>query len=256
MGGCGPRQLLSLACASSEACALHVSQERKWRAQLGAIMPKASPHAEKERRRERARAGRARLMASMQQKQQAFAGEEAPDEAAEAAGTLTPGSRARAERREAEAAALHELLGSDETNCVLCKEALTRADANGDAPRCGLFARARRQRLPRAGGASRRLSAFSKALADDGGLSRGRWRRRWKGSMPTLMGRPPATRDGRRCAIPCRRRPTDPAAARRSGGVGRRTKVRVCRCLTPTTTRRRASSMRRRRRRRRRWRRR
>ena len=116
-------QLLSLACASSEACALHVSQERKWRAQLGAIMPKASPHAEKERRRERARAGRARLMASMQQKQQAFAGEEAPDEAAEAAGTLTPGSRARAERREAEAAALHELLGSDETNCVLCKEA-------------------------------------------------------------------------------------------------------------------------------------
>ena len=179
-------QLLSLACASSEACALHVSQERKWRAQLGAIMPKASPHAEKERRRERARAGRARLMASMQQKQQRSR-EEAPDEAAEGR-PLTPGSArapsgARRRRRRC-------------TSCLDPTRQLRAVQggstrATPTAPRCACL-RARAGAAPRAGGASRRL-AHSRGPADDGGLCRGRWRRRWKGPMPTLMGRPPAT---------------------------------------------------------------
>ena len=144
-------RILDHASSCSPKCSHHIHFTRTSTADAEvAAASTRSPQADRERRRAAAKAGRARLMKSMAEKQAAFEGnQEVADAGKKVDEELTPHAQELLEARRADREGLQRLLGDDDAMCVLCKEKLCGEQVDEDPPPMGFIARACRQRLPR-----------------------------------------------------------------------------------------------------------
>ena len=160
-------QLLGRATAASAPLAAHVASCRQHlaEAEASAKSDQTSALEAREKRRQQAKAGRARLMASLATKQAHFAEGSGEAEGAEPtrASSEEPSAAGQA-RQAAEQAHLTSLLG-DDALCVLCKDGLCAPDEHGEARLAGLIGRSCRQRLATPA-VRRRQAAVSRALSE------------------------------------------------------------------------------------------
>ena len=160
-------QLLGRAADASPPLAAHVAscRQRLAEAEASKKSDQTSVLEAREKRRQQAKAGRARLMASLATKQAHFAEGSGEAEGAEPtrASSEEPSAAGQA-RQAAEQAHLTSLLG-DDALCVLCKDGLCAPDEHGEARLAGLIGRSCRQRLATPA-VRRRQAAVSRALSE------------------------------------------------------------------------------------------
>ena len=160
-------QLLGRAADASPPLAAHVAscRQRLAEAEASKKSDQTSVLEAREKRRQQAKAGRARLMASLATKQAHFAEGSGQAEGAEPTRASSEEPSAAGQARQAsEQAHLTSLLGDDAV-CVLCKDGLCTPDEHGEPRLAGLIGRSCRQRLATPA-VRRRQAAVSRALSE------------------------------------------------------------------------------------------